>query len=171
MKKSENTEQLLEHLQPSIVVILLRIVAAMFVLDTLYALFIFAFYGLYDLQEWHDSYILGLVLIHTVKFVVITAIVIKLFVDWASRGYYLSGHQLIEKVGILNRTEITHDLSQVKEVVIKRSWLGRKLNYGTIILTLAGSSATQDVYIRDVKDAVEYKRYFDKHLQVQGWVR
>lgn len=171
MKKSEDTKQLVEHLQPSIIVILLRILATIFILDTLYVLFIFAFYGLYDLHEWHDSYILGLVLIHTVKFVFIVAIIIKFFIGWASRGYYLSGHQLIERVGILNTTEITHELSQVKEVVLKRSWLGRKFNYGTIILSLAGSSASQDVYIRDVKNAVEYKRYFDEHLQVQGWVR
>lgn len=171
MKKSVDTKQLVEHLQPSIIVILLRILATIFIIDTLYALFIFAFYGLYDLHEWHDSYIFGLVLIHTVKFVFIVAIIIKLFIGWASRGYYLSGHQLIERVGILNTTEITHELSQVKEVVLKRSWLGRKFNYGTIILSLAGSSASQDVYIRDVKNAMEYKQYFDEHLQVQGWVR
>ena len=171
MKSQKVEKQMIEHLQPSVIVILLRLILAIFILDTLYALFVLAFYGLYDLHEWHESYIFVLLLFHTLKFILISAIVIRLFINWASRGYYLSGHQLIERVGILNTTEITHELSQVKEVSLKRSWMGSKLNYGTIILSLAGSSKSQDVYIRDVKNAMEYMHYFDEHLQVQGWVR
>jgi len=168
---SKDTKQLREHLQPSIVVILLRILATIFVLDTLYVLAIFAYFGLYDLGEWHNAYILGLVVVHSLKFLLVVVLISKLFVDWASRGYYLSGHQLVEHIGLLNTVEITHELSQVKEVALKESWLGRKLDYGTIVLSFAGSSTSQNVYIRDVKNAMGYKRYFDEHLQVQGWVR
>lgn len=171
MEKTAVKKQMIEHLQPSAVVILLRLLVTIFLLDTVYALFVFGFFGLYDLHEWHDSYIYGLALTHAVKYIFISGVVIKLFIDWASRGYYLSGHQLIEKVGIVNTTEITHELSQVKEVKLSQSWLGHRFNFGTIVLSLAGSSKPQDVIIRDVNNPMEYKRYFDEHLQVQGWVR
>lgn len=171
MEVADGKKQMVEHLQPSVVVILLRLIATIFMLDTLYAVLVLGFLGLNNFHEWHNSYIYGLLLTHTVKYVFITAVVIKLFIDWASRAYYLSGHHLIEKVAMVNITETTHELSQVKEVVVKRSWLGRRFNYGTIVLTLAGSAKSQDIIIRDVNNPMEYKRYFDEHLQVQGWVR
>ncbi len=171
METVKGEKQMVEHLQPSVVVILLRLMATIFMLDTVYALLVLGFFGLNNFHEWHDSYIFVLLLTHLVKYIFITAIVMKLFIDWASRAYYLSGHHLIEKVGLVNITETTHELSQVKEVVVKRTWLGRRFNYGTIILTLAGSAKAQDVIIRDVNNPMEYKRYFDEHLQVQGWVR
>ena len=171
MEVADGKKQMVEHLQPSVVVILLRLIATIFMLDTVYAFLVLGFLGLNNFHEWHNSYIYGLLLTHIVKYVFITAIVIKLFIDWASRAYYLSGHHLIEKVGLVNITETTHELSQVKEVVVKRSWLGRRFNFGTIVLTLAGSVKSQDIIIRDINNPMEYKRYFDEHLQVQGWVR
>jgi uncharacterized membrane protein YdbT with pleckstrin-like domain len=171
MEVADGKKQMVEHLQPSIVVILLRLIATIFMLDTLYALLVVGFFGLNNFHDWHNSYIYGLLLTHTVKYIFITAVVIKLFIDWASRAYYLSGHHLIEKIGLVNTTETTHELSQVKEVVVRRSWLGRRFNFGTIVLSLAGSAKSQDVIIRDINDPLEYKRYFDEHLQVQGWVR
>lgn len=171
MEVADGKKQMVEHLQPSIVVILLRLIATIFLLDTLYAVLVLGFLGLNNFHEWHNSYIYGLLLTHTVKYIFITAVIIKLFIDWASRAYYLSGHHLIEKVGLVNTTETTHELSQVKEVVVKRSWLGRRFNFGTIVLSLAGLAKPQDVIIRDVNNPMEYKRYFDEHLQVQGWVR
>jgi uncharacterized membrane protein YdbT with pleckstrin-like domain len=171
MEVADGKKQMVEHLQPSIVVILLRLIATIFMLDTLYALLVVGFFGLNNFHDWHNSYIYGLLLTHTVKYIFITAVVIKLFIDWASRAYYLSGHHLIEKIGLVNTTETTHELSQVKEVVVRRSWLGRRFNFGTIVLSLAGSAKSQVVIIRDINDPLEYKRYFDEHLQVQGWVR
>ncbi len=171
MEITDGKKLMVEHLQPSIVVILLRLIATIFMLDTLYAVLVLGFFGLDNFHDWHNSYIYGLLLTHAVKYMFITAVIIKLFIDWASRAYYLSGHHLIEKVGLVNTTETTHELSQVKEVVVRRSWLGRRFNFGTIILSLAGSAKPQEVIIRDVNNPMEYKRYFDEHLQVQGWVR
>lgn len=171
MEAPSNEKQMMEHLQPSAMVILLRLVAAIFLLDTLYALFVLGFFALNNFHEWHDAYIGVLLVAHSLKFLLITTIIIKLFTMWASRAYYLSGHHLIERTGIVNLTETTHELSQVKSVVVKQSWLGRRFHFGTIILTLAGASKPEEIVLRDINDAMEYKKYFDKYLQVQGWVR
>lgn len=171
MEPTESKKQMVEHIQPSPVVIMLRLITIVFLLDTLYALLVMGFFSLDSLHGWHDSYIGFLLLSHIVKYVFITVIVIKLFADWAGRAYYLSGHHLIERIGLINTTETTHELSQVKAVAVKRSWLGHRFNFGTIVLTFAGSADPQDVVIRDVSKPMDYKRYFDEYLQVQGWVR
>lgn len=171
MNQSSNPEPRLEHLQPSVLVIVLKLIGTLFLLDTLYAFVIVGFYGLQNFHSWHDSYILGLLLSHTAKYALITGFIIQIFVDWAGRAYYLSGHHLIEKIGILNITETTHELSQVKSVVLSQTWLARRFNYGTIKLTFAGAGKEKEILLRNINNPVEYKQYFDDHLQVQGWVR
>lgn len=159
------------HLRPSVVVVVLRLLSSLFMLNILFVGLLLGFFGLNSLHEWHSSYILALVVFAFINLGILSAIVIQLFSAWAGRNYYLIGHHLIERLGILNITEITHELSQVKSVVASQTWLGRRFNFGTIRLSFAGASGDQEVVIRDIADPTTYKRYFDEHLQVQGWVR
>lgn len=171
MESPNNLNRRLEHLQLSVLVIVLRLLAVLFLLDTIYALTIIGYFGLSNAHEWHNSYIWFLWLAHIVKYIIVTILVIRLFADWAGRAYYLAGHHLIERLGLVNNTETTYELSQVKSVVVKQNWLGRHFNYGTIKLSFAGSGVTKDVILRDIHNPNVYKEYFDQHLQVQGWVR
>lgn len=159
------------HLRPSVVVIVMRLLAALFLLNILFVALLLGFFGLSNLHDWHASYVLALVALAFVNLGMLTAIVIQLFAAWAGRNYYLIGHHLIEKLGILNVTEVTHELSQMKSVVAYQTWLGRKFNFGTIKLSFAGAGSDREVVIRDITDPAAYKKYFDAHLQVQGWVR
>lgn len=159
------------HLRPSVVVIVMRLLAALFMLNILFVALLLGFFGLNNLHEWHSSYIIALVLFALVNLGMLSAIVLQLFAAWAGRNYYLIGHHLIERLGILNITEITHELSQVKSVVARQTWLGRRFNFGTIQLSFAGAGGDKEVVIKDITDPNTYKKYFDEHLQVQGWVR
>lgn len=161
----------IEHLQPSVLVIVLRLLGALFFLDTLLALLITGFFVLNNAHDWHDSYVLFLLLAQIAKYLVVTALVIQLFGEWSGRAYYLSGHHLIERLGLVNITETTYELSQVKSVIVKQSWLARRFNYGTITLSFAGSGEEKVVILRDINNPMTYKKYFDDHLQIQGWVR
>lgn len=164
-------KQQVEHLQPSVLVIVLRLLAALLFLDTLLALIILGFFALNNVHEWHNSYILFLLLANATKYFALSALVIQLFGEWAGRAYYLSGHHLIERLGLVNITETTYELSQVKSVVVKQTWLGRRFNFGTILLSFAGGGKEKEVILRDINNPMAYKKYFDEHLQVQGWVR
>lgn len=159
------------HLRPSVVVIVLRLLSALFMLNMLSVGLLLGFFALNNLHDWHASYIYALVLLALVNLGLLSTMVIQLFSSWAGRNYYLIGHHLIERLGILNITEKTHELSQVKSVVASQTWLGRRLNFGTIKLSFAGTSGDREVIIYDITDPSTYKRYFDEHLQVQGWVR
>lgn len=166
-----NSKPVIEHLQRSAIVIALRLLAILFMLDVIYAVIIVGFLGLNDLHEWHNSYVLFLLLAQIVKYLLLSVLVIRLFVDWAGRSYYLSGHHLIERIGLITITETTHELSQVKSVVVKQGWLGRRFNYGTIRLSLAGSDEQNEVKLTEINNPYKYKQYFDEHLQLAGWVR
>lgn len=169
--KPIDTPKQIEHLQPSVLVIVLRLLTALFFLDTLLALIILGFFVLNNAHDWHNSYIWFLLLANTIKYVILSALIVQLFADWAGRAYYLAGHHLIERLGLVNLTETTYELSQVKSVIIKQSWLARRFNFGTILLSFAGSGKEKEVVLRDINNPMTYKKYFDEHLQVQGWVR
>lgn len=171
MQPPDNEAQITEHLQPSVVVILLQLLVMLFLLDTVMAALIAGFYALNNVHEWHNTYIAVLLLLHTVKYLFVTAIVVKLFSQWAGRSYYIHGHHLIERLGLVNITETTYELSQVKSVIIQQPWLGRRFNYGTIKLSFAGGGETKQLILRDINNPARYKAYIDQHMQVQGWVR
>lgn len=159
------------HLRPSVVVIVMNLLAAVFLVNVVFIALLLGFFILNDLHQWHTSYIVGLIFLAIVNLAVLAGVVVQLFATWAGRNYYLLGHHLIEKRGIINITEITHELSQVKSVVSHQTWLGRRFNFGTIRLSFAGAAADKEIIIRDINDPYLYKQYFDEHLQVQGWVR
>lgn len=171
MEKPKANAAVTEHLQPSIVVLLFRVLGTIFLLDTVYSLIILGFFSLNDIHDWHNPYILLLWLANIAKYLIITVMVIKLFMQWAGRAYYMRGHHLIERIGLVNITETTHELSQVKSVIVRQTWLGRRFNYGTIKLSFAGSGGVEEVILRDITNPTRYKKYFDQHMQVQGWVR
>ena len=171
MKDSEDNLDTIEHLQPSVLVVALRLLGALFMLDIVYLTVLLGFFTLNDLHDWHTAYVVFLVLVHTAKFLIMAFLVIQLFSQWAGRNYYIHGHHLIERLGLVNITETTHELSQVKSVVVKQTWLGRRFNYGTIKLNFAGSAPVEEVMLRDITNPMRYKKYFDEHMQVQGWIR
>lgn len=171
MTTDTNGLQATEHLQPSIVVIALRLISMIFLLNTFLGLIIASFFVLNDVHEWHGVYIGFVLLVQVMTFLLITGVVIKLFSEWAGRAYYVSGHHLIEHLGLINTIETTHELSQVKSVVVMQTWLGRRFNFGTIKLKFAGSGKQTNLVLRDINNPVKYKEYFDRHMQVQGWVR
>ena len=160
-----------EHLQPSVILIVIKLLASLFIVDTLYALLLLGFLGLNNVHQWHTAYVAFLVLVHTIKYLIVAGFVIQLFTEWAGRAYYLSGHHLVERIGLVNITETTHELSQVKSVVMSQTWMGRHFNFGTIRLSFAGSGKEKVLILRSITNPGKYKKYFDEHLQVQGWVR
>lgn len=171
MDKLVKPKPSLEHLQPSVLVIVLRLLGVLFLFDAIYSLLLLGFFGLNNAHEWHDSYIGLLWAANLVKYILVSATVMKLFAEWAGRAYYLSGHHLIERLGLINTTETTYELSQVKSVVLTQTWLGHRFDYGTIKLAFAGTGGSKDVKLRDIHNPNAYKDYFDQHLNVQGWVR
>lgn len=171
MEQKAFEQSISEHLQPSVIVLLFRLLSVMFLLDTAYSILVLGFFVLNDIHDWHNPYVLALWLAAVLKYIVLAYAVIQLFTQWAGRRYYIHGHHLIEKLGLINITETTHELSQVKSVIVSQTWLGRRFNYGTIKLTIAGGTPAEEVLLRDVTDPSRYKQYFDQHLQVQGWVR
>jgi uncharacterized membrane protein YdbT with pleckstrin-like domain len=161
MDPIKNTKSVIEHLQPSVAVLVIRILVVLFVLDTAYAWIILSYSYLIDLHSWHNSYIAFIWIVHTVKYILLSGIVIRLFADWAGRRYFISDRNTIERVGLINTTESTYDLARIESVAIMQSWLGRRLNYGTIKLTLANSGTRKEISIREINGPYRYKEYFD----------
>ncbi len=168
MKTPSNKKFTVEHLRPSAVVIVLRLLAVLFLFDTVYAFIIFVFFGLGDSQLLHSSFVVVLWLLHTIKYILVTVIVIRLFANWAGRAYYLSGHHLVERLGLVNTTETTYELSQLKSIALSQNWLGRRFNYATFVLKFSGSNTSSNVILRDINNPSRYLDILNEHLKARG---
>lgn len=171
MEPTIDTEPRLEHLQPSVLVIILRLLAILFMFDAVFILLLFGLFGLNSTHDWHNSYIVFLLLINVVTYMAISMPSIKLSAEWAGRAYYLSGHHLIEQPGLVNTAETIYELSHVKPVVLAQTGLGHWFNYGAVELAFAGTGSFQEVRSQDIHDPNAHRNYFDQHLNIQGWVR
>lgn len=163
---SENRQ--VEHLQPSVLVIVGKLLTSIFILDTIYVVLLVGFFALNNFHEWHDSYVLLLATAHTAKYIVISSVVVQLFAHWAGRSYYITGSHLIQRLGLINITETTFELSQLKSVVMKQGWFGRRFNYGTITLAFTFAAYGEEqggVTLHEITNPHRYKQYFDQYLQ------
>jgi uncharacterized membrane protein YdbT with pleckstrin-like domain len=105
---------------------------------------------------------------HTFKYILITVTVVELFADWAGRADYVTGHHLVERLGLVNTTETTYELSQVKSVVVQQIWLGLRFNYGTIKLKFDDGGKQTVLMLRDINNPARYKQYFEQCMLVKG---
>jgi membrane protein YdbS with pleckstrin-like domain len=157
-----------EHLQPSALLIVGRLLASIFILDTFYVVLLAGFFALNNLHDWHESYVLVLVVAHTLKYVLISSVVIELFARWAGRAYYITESHLIQRTGLVNITETTFELSQLKSVVMRQGWLGRRFNFGTITLTFTFAAYGEQqggITLSEITNPNRYKQYFDQYLR------
>ena len=165
-------KETVEHLQPSVPVLVARLLAVIFIIDGVYSLLILGFAAVSAYPSWHVSYVSVLFIAQVAKYLFVAAAIIQLFSQWAGQSYFLHGHHLVERLGLVNITEKTYELSQVKSVEMRQTWFARRFNYGTIKLSFASASKKpQEVILADVTNPMKYKSYFDDHLQIQGWVR
>lgn len=143
---------------------LLRVFVILFVVDTGYALILAAFF-FGDAATNFGTISLGLLwLMHTVKFIAIVGLIAAVIIDDATTDYYISGHHLIRKTGLIQKKEHIYELEKLRMIDIYQSWLGRLMNYGTITMTFSSSGYQENITMTGVSDPTKYERILRQHL-------
>ena len=140
--------------QQSIAVLVIRLALLLFLVDTAYDLLFFGIVLLPPSQQFHGSVLILFWTAHTVKYVAMTYLLLKVVFQWSNRGHYVNGHYLIERQGVVSVTEKQHELEQLKSVTVQQDWLGKRFNYGTITLKLAASGYSETVVLPDVHNPI-----------------
>jgi hypothetical protein len=78
-----------------------------------------------------------------IVFVVMTVYVLACIAEWWWDEYVITNKRVIKLEGIVNRKVSTIPLGKVTDTTYRRTWLGRILGYGDLVLDLPG----QDKYL------------------------
>lgn len=152
-----NIQKSLHHLPNSTAWLLLRLISGVFIIEMLYVVFLLLALSPFA-SQYHLETTIGLWILQTIKFFLLTALIFKVVAPWGSTQYYLSNNQLIKYVGLTRRDETAYDLHLLKGIEFHQGWLGRQLNYGDIHLTFSSSGYHQDVVLMGIYGAKKYER-------------
>jgi uncharacterized membrane protein YdbT with pleckstrin-like domain len=161
---STQVAQSRHFMRGSILLLSIRVFCWMFLVETLYAGVLF---GLTRSPGLIPEAIAFNVLwaLHTVKFVFLVVVTLKLVTDWATTTYYLANHHLVKYHGIFEVDEAIYELQSLKSLHLKESIVGRLLNYGDIYLTLSSSGYREDVVLCGISHARRYERVLRDYLK------
>lgn len=160
---SAQVAQSRHFMRGSILLLSLRVFGWMFLVETLYAGVLF---GLSQSPGLIPEAIAlnALWALHTVKFVFLVVVTLKLVTDWATTTYYLADHHLVKYHGILEVDEAIYELRSLKSLHLKEGLFGRLLNYGDLYLTLSSSGYREDVILHGITHARRYERVLRDYL-------
>jgi len=145
------------HITNSTAWLLLRLVTAIFLVETVYAVFIMLSLAP-SFSVLHIEATIGLWVLHTVKFIALIAVALMVITPWASTQYYLTGRQLIKYTGLSRRDEEAVDLDLLKTVALHQGWLGRIFNYGDINLVFSSSGYHRELRLYGIYNPKKYER-------------
>jgi hypothetical protein len=138
---------------PFIFIKYLVVVEFLFVFTPLFALWLF------QVDESYETVALA----QTLSFNWLIAIVMTsfqvlvlslTFVTWYFPTYHINHKEVIYSRGGLYHDTKVAELSHVEEIAVRQGWLGKRLNYGNLLL--AGGNAAEPAKLRNVPDPSGY---------------
>jgi uncharacterized membrane protein YdbT with pleckstrin-like domain len=141
----------------------MRIILLLFLVDTLYALLILLFVKFSPTLSDFTSIVLLLWALHTIKYVFITFVLVKILVDWLGTTYIVEGKHMTISTGIYAINEKVYELNRIKSVSVQQDWIGRRFHYGNLTLELGATGYREDVELRDI----QYPKDVEKLLAEQ----
>jgi predicted membrane protein len=152
------------HIRGSVLLLVLRIAGLLFLIETIFALFIWIALSSNIAQSYYNIVLSTLLFGHTVKFVFELGAIGAAIFPWAVTQYYLSQHQLIKYVGFLHSDEKFYELGDVRSIELRQSWLGKIVNYGTITINFSSSGFHEIVHMNGIYDPKKYERILRQYL-------
>lgn len=156
------------HLRPSVVPLLIRTVALLFLIETAYAILLAVATLAPAEAELYPTITGVLWVVSTIKFIAEITLLTGMIATWAHTAYYLSDKQLVRFSGIVKIDEKIFDLINLKSVELHQGWWGRIFDYGHLDLLIASSGTQETIRIRNIKDPKMYERGLRAFLSQQA---
>jgi len=107
--------------------------------------------------SWWSQF--GYVLLGIVLLVVVIGLffLIYAWIQVRSTEIAITNRRVIAKFGFIKRDTVEINLDKVEALRVEQGFLGRMLNYGTVLISGAGTSVAP---IRDIADPLVFRRKF-----------
>ena len=146
------------HVQGSTVLLLLQVFWLIFFFETSYAFLLIIAMG----ANLNQQYIFGSLVffwaIHTIKFLFEAILLLRLVGENMASQTYITETKLIVYSGIFSQTEKVYDLTKLRTIEVRETWIGRNLGYGMLHLIIASSGLAEEVWLPGIADPRKYER-------------
>lgn len=159
------------HIQQSIVLLMVKIIALVFAVETVYALLLAFFLFSGAGAEFHDAVFSFLWFIQTAKFLLLVYLILATIIPTVTTNYYVSEHHLIKYEGLLRNDETIYELNKLRSVKLHEDWLGRLLNYGDLLIVVSSSGYHEEVKLTSINNPKKYERVLREFLSEPGAVK
>jgi membrane protein YdbS with pleckstrin-like domain len=148
-----NADQMIIRKSPFIFIKYLVIIEFAFALLPFLATLIFSMRNTYDQSTLAGGLSYNLLITIAMTILQVLIIVIS-FMAWYLPSYVVTDYAVIFRRGALFEERQLADLASVQQVKLKQGWLGKRLDYGSLVL-VAGSAERANV-IRDIPNPGTY---------------
>jgi hypothetical protein len=113
---------------------------------------------------FHSTWLLTALGFSTVGLQTIDALLLILLVlRWANTAYVIMPDSIVVRFGIWNLRTRTYKLSDAKAVEVQQSFIGKLLNYGSLVLAFSPDFKTQ-VRLENIPDPHRYNELIKKAI-------
>lgn len=88
--------------------------------------------------------------------------------NWTSNRYLIRGHHLVMRHRLLAQDEKLYELSNLQNIHVHQSWLGRLFSFGTLELKFAMPGQVFTILLSDVHDPRRYGRMMERFFAPPG---
>ena len=142
-----------------------RLVGALFMLETAYAVLLVFFIVLNSRgADFGTPLIVFLWVVHTVKFFAATYLIIKIVTETMTKRSYITRDHLVVDKGLFTIDEDVYELDQLKRLKVHQNTLGKRLGYGNIELRFGARGFEKTVFLAYVSAPRKYADLFGTHL-------
>lgn len=145
--------------------VIARLIAALFLLETIYAALIILFIVLSSQIQVGTQLILILWLAHTAKFLAASYFVVRILTETLSRKSYVTKHHLVVDSGLFTIDEEVYELNQLRRIKIHQNTIGKRLGYGNIELKFGDRGFDKTIYLPYVSAPRNYSDIFEEYLK------
>lgn len=117
---------------------------------------------------WDSAIIGGIIALHVVAFIALVVMELGITLNWASNTTYIHGHHLIVIHNLMDRVEKMYELTNLRTVHIKQTWLGKQFKYGDIHLTFSTAGLQFKVTLLGIHDPGSYERTFEMFMEQES---
>lgn len=154
------------HVRLNVLILMWRLFWLLFVLNSIYGLGLLLVSQGTLLSRYTTEVLNATWVGHIALFVVQLAVVLYLSASWLRTNYYLTENELILASGIFVEREVMFKISDIRSLIVRQSWFGRVLNFGTLTLHISASGGYHEVVkLKDIKDPKKYEHALREGMQ------
>ncbi len=158
------------HIRKSASLLLFRIVAITFVLDSVYALILAFLFGAsmfpqMDLNMTQSDSLGFLWVAHTARFLITIFVLGGTVLRWCRFTYYITENELIIHKGVIKVDQTVYELEHLHSVRLYQSWVGRLFHYGTVQIEMVEYGHHETIRLVGITDPKKYERVFREQAQ------